>query len=141
MASNNTKNSASEPTELVAVNDSKRNETRSPGKADRPVSVQLGDLRLGHRNGRGAPTPALRVMTASRLKSTRSCHSLVYSMTSSGPTFRVDHTVIDPGYHRLADRTITGAPPNYRCRGDPVGSARPANGRLRRTSPIPVRLT
>jgi len=52
--------------------------------------------------------------------------------TSSGPTFRVDHTVIDPGYHRLPTGTITGAPPNYCCRGDPVGSARPANGRLRR---------
>ena len=54
--------------------------------------------------------------------------------TSSRPTFRVDHTVIDPGYHRLSTGTITGAPPNYRCRGDPVGSACRANGRLRRTA-------
>ena len=45
----------------------------------------------------------------------------------------VDHTVIDPGYHRLPTGTITGAPPNYRCRGNPVGSARPANGWSRRT--------
>ena len=50
-----------------------------------------------------------------------------------GTDLLVDHTVIDPGYHRLPTETITGAPPNYRCRGDPVGSARPANGWLRRT--------
>ena len=29
--------------------------------------------------------------------------------TSSRPTFRVDHTVIDPGYQRLLTGTITGA--------------------------------
>src|SRR6516225_10189985 len=32
-----------------------------------------------------------------------------------GTDLLVDHTVIDPGYHRLPTGTITGAPPNYRC--------------------------
>src|SRR5215470_10172285 len=35
----------------------------SPGKADRPVSVQLGDLRRAHGNGRGAPNPTVRRLT------------------------------------------------------------------------------
>jgi hypothetical protein len=49
-------NSASEPTGLAAANDSKGHEDPFPrDKADRPVSVQLGDLRRAHGNGRGAP--------------------------------------------------------------------------------------
>jgi len=38
--------------------------------------------------------------------------------------------VIDPGYHRLPTGTITGAPRNYRCRSDPVCSARPRTAGL-----------
>src|SRR6516164_8450856 len=34
--------------------------THSPGKADRPVSVQLEDLRRAHGNGRGAPKAGAR---------------------------------------------------------------------------------
>ena len=49
--------------------------------------------------------------------------------------------MIDRGHHRLLIGTIIVAPANDRYPGDPVGSARPANGSLRRFSGTqPLRL-
>ena len=46
-----------------AANDSKGHKNRSHGKADRPLPIQLGDLRRAYGNGRGALIPAVRVTT------------------------------------------------------------------------------
>jgi len=56
-----------------------------------------------------------------------------------GTDLRADHTVIDTGHHRLLIGTIIVAPANDRYPGDPVGSARPANGSLRRVSSVAPR--
>ena len=53
-----------------------------------------------------------------------------------GTDLRADHTVIDTGHHRLLIGTIIVAPANDRYPGDPVGSARPATGSLRREAVI-----
>ena len=47
--------------------------------------------------------------------------------------------MIDTGHHRLLIGTIIVAPANDRYPGDPVGSARPANGSLRRNLAVAVR--
>ena len=51
-----------------------------------------------------------------------------------GTDLRADHNVIDTGHHRLLIGTIIVAPANDRYPGDPVGSARPATGSLRRNA-------
>ena len=47
--------------------------------------------------------------------------------------------MIDTGHHRLSIGTISGVSANDRYLGDPVGSARPTNGRLRVGFRMPAR--
>src|SRR5215471_15123856 len=58
--------------------------------------------------------------------------------TSSGPTFRADHTVIGTGHHRLSIGTIrlTSTSDHYQ---PTRRSARPANGGSRRNLAVALR--